>query len=488
MSDKLTPAEQAAIAAQVKQGLTLLAKCPLGKTFKDNTYYDEDAYQRMVAAKTSLLYRHPLFGVLSIALVLVEDVSGIINTMATDGKNIFYSAKFVNSLSDASCEFAVAHEIYHCVFRHCGHPSESRAGVGDKDYRVWGYATDYVINAELKEAQVGRFITEIKILYRAEYLGWSSEEVYNDLIKNPEKMKSNQGEGSDQDGTPQAGQGDPGDGPDGPHDKHIQVEVVPDEDADKKPKVEQDGSEIKVRMTQSEYDKLRQNWNEQLQQAAVAHREAQQSRGVGSIPAGMDRMLDHLRTPQVNWRDVLRRFVRQVKRRGYSYMKLNKNMFPMGISIPGFRRMVNELDIVVGIDASGSVGEDQLRDFATELLGMLQAFDSYNVLAMCWEFLVMESSVTWITRKNIAKKPLDNLIPFLKVMSGGGGTDPNSCFEWLKKNKLTPKLLVMFTDGEIGSNWGDPKYCPTLWIIHNTDKKIKAPFGHTVHYEPKRKS
>lgn len=486
MSDKLTPAEQEAISENVKKAMTLFAKCPLGKTFKDNTYYDEDAYQRMVAAKTSLLYRHPLFGVLSIALVLVEDTSGIINTMATDGKHIFYSAKFVNSLSDASCEFAVAHEIYHCVFRHCGHPSESR-GAG-RDPRIWGYATDYVINAELKEAQVGKFITEIKILYRQEYTGWSSEQVYADLEKNPEKMKSNQGDPSDKDGTPSPGTGSPSEseGPDGPHDKHIQVEVIPDEDEGKQPKVEQDGSEIKVRMTQSEYDKLRETWNEQLQQAAVAHREAQRSRGVGSVPAGMERMLDHLRTPQVNWRDVLRRFVRQVKRRGYSYMKLNKTMFPMGISLPGFRRMVNELDIVVGIDASGSVSEDQLRDFATELLGMLMGFDSYHVLAMCWEFLVMEESVTWISRKNVTQKPLESLIPFLKVMAGGGGTDPNSCFEWLKKNKLKPKLLVMFTDGEIGSNWGDPKYCPTLWIIHNADKKIKAPFGHTVHYEPKR--
>jgi len=484
LSNPLSPSEQTVIADQVKQAMTLLTKCPLGKTFKDNTYYDEDAYQRMVAAKTSLLYRHPLFGVLSIALVLVEDTTGIIGTMATDGKHIFYSAKFVNSLSDASCEFAVAHEIYHCIFRHCGHVTESRAF--DKDMRIWGYATDYVINADLKEANVGKFITEIKILYRAEYLGWSSEEVYEDLKKNPEKMNSNQGDSSDKNGTPQAGQGGSGDAPDGPHDKHIQVEVIPDEDEGKQPKVEQDGSEIKVRMTQSEYDKLRQSWNEQLQQAAVAHREAQQSRGVGSIPAGMERMLDHLRTPQVNWKDVLRRFVRQVKRRGYSYMKLNKNMFPLGISIPGYRRMINELDIVVGIDASGSVSEEQLRDFATELLGMLQAFDSYHVLAMCWEFLVMEESVTWITRQNIAKKPMDSLIPFLKVMAGGGGTDPNSCFEWLKRNKMKPKLLVMFTDGEIGSNWGDPKYCPTLWIIHNSNKKIKAPFGHTVHYEPKQ--
>ena len=42
----------------------------------------------------------------------------------------------------------------------------------------------------------------------------------------------------------------------------------------------------------------------------------------------------------------------------------------------------------------------------------------------------------------------------------------------------------MFTDGYHGVQWGNEDYCDTLFVTHgDKQKRIKAPFGVTVHYE-----
>ena len=49
---------------------------------------------------------------------------------------------------------------------------------------------------------------------------------------------------------------------------------------------------------------------------------------------------------------------------------------------------------------------------------------------------------------------------------GGGGTDFDCVFNYLKEEAIDPKRLVMFTDGYPFDSWGDPDYCDTVFIIH----------------------
>jgi hypothetical protein len=54
----------------------------------------------------------------------------------------------------------------------------------------------------------------------------------------------------------------------------------------------------------------------------------------------------------------------------------------------------------------------------------------------------------------------------------------------MKDNEVEPKLLIMFTDGEIWGEWGDPNYCDTVWIINNKhDKEITPAFGQFAYYD-----
>jgi predicted metal-dependent peptidase len=67
---------------------------------------------------------------------------------------------------------------------------------------------------------------------------------------------------------------------------------------------------------------------------------------------------------------------------------------------------------------------------------------------------------------------------------GGGGTDFDANWSYMKNQGIEPKKFIMFTDGYPFGSWGDADYCETVFVIHsNHDKNLEAPFGVTTHYE-----
>ena len=72
--------------------------------------------------------------------------------------------------------------------------------------------------------------------------------------------------------------------------------------------------------------------------------------------------------------------------------------------------------------------------------------------------------------------------PGWKEIKGGGGTDFDCVFNYLKAEAIDPKRLVMFTDGYPWDSWGDANYCDTVFIIHG-DKNPNPPFGTWALYE-----
>jgi len=99
---------------------------------------------------------------------------------------------------------------------------------------LWNFAADFIVNGGLVEAHVGEFIKTINIRYDDEYLGWAVEDVYDDLLKNPEKI-------------PQGAQC---------LDEHIEVEVVSDEEAAKAKEQGKDGEGKRFGMGEYEYETI----------------------------------------------------------------------------------------------------------------------------------------------------------------------------------------------------------------------------------------
>lgn len=399
-----------------------------------------DAIEKLITARVGLLLRQPFFGNLATRLQLV-DASDWCPTAATDGRKFYYNIDFVKSLSAKQVEFLFGHETLHNVFDHLTRRV-------DRDPKFFNYACDFAVNQILVDERIGERIDQVKICYDSKYRGKSAEEIYDDLMKNVKQMSADEflkmvGEllddhgDWDQDGEP--GEGEGGDG---------------DKEGNGRP-----------RYSKEELKQIR----DEIKEAMVA---AAQAAGAGRIPAGVARFLSDLTEPKMDWRQLLRMNIQSMVRSNYSFMRPSRKGWHTGAILPG---MMNDetIDVCIGIDMSGSIGDKQAKDFITEVKGIMDEYQDYNIQLWCFDTQVY----------NYAKFTADNGNDLMEYeVKGGGGTDFDVNYDFMKENGIEPKKFIMFTDGYPCGSWGDENYCDTLFIIHGSED-IKSPFGQFAHYK-----
>ena len=131
------------------------------------------------------------------------------------------------------------------------------------------------------------------------------------------------------------------------------------------------------------------------------------------------------------------------------------------------------IDIAIGIDASGSIDERMLRDFLSEVQGIMDQFQAYRIHIFTFDTRVY----------NPATYNSDNLDTICDYeVKGGGGTDFDAIYNYLKEEQIEPKRLVVFTDGYPFGSWGDENYADTVWIIHG-NTTVVPPWGQYSYYE-----
>ena len=134
-----------------------------------------------------------------------------------------------------------------------------------------------------------------------------------------------------------------------------------------------------------------------------------------------------------------------------------------------------EIDVVVSIDMSGSISNKQAQQFLGEIGGMMDSFDGYKVHVFCFD-------TDTYNPQDFSSENMDSIEEYQPM--GGGGTDFDAIFRYLKDNAIDPKRLIVFTDGYPCGSWGDPDYCDTTWIIHG-DPNPNPPFGTYAIYDEK---
>jgi predicted metal-dependent peptidase len=390
--------------------------------------------EKLTTARIGLLLRHPFFGNMATRMKLI-DASDWCSTLATDGRNFYYSNDFVNELTPKQCEFGFAHEVLHNVFDH----------LGRRDSRIpelANIAADYAVNQILKDERIGEVPDWIKIFQDNKYRGWSYEQIYDDLYEQADKIDiGSLGEllddhlDGDQDGN---GSGDSG----------------KDSNGTGRPK-----------LTPEEKKAIR----DEIKEAMVA---AAQAAGAGKVPAGVARMINTFTEPKMDWRQMLRMNIQSILKSNFSFSRPNRKSIHSGAILPG---MLNDetIDVSVAIDMSGSISDAQAQDFLSEVKGIMDEYVDFNLDLWCFDTDVY----------NYAKFSADNADEIMSYEpKGGGGTDFDANYNFMKNEGLEPKRFIMFTDGYPCGSWGDEDYCETLFIIHGNDSII-APFGQTAHYK-----
>jgi predicted metal-dependent peptidase len=202
---------------------------------------------------------------------------------------------------------------------------------------------------------------------------------------------------------------------------------------------------------------------------------AAQNAGAGNVPAGVKRMLKELTEPKMNWRELLDVQIKSLVKSDYSFMRPSRKAWHTGVMLPG---MVADdtIDLVVAIDVSGSISEDMVRDFLSEIKGIMDAYTTFNIKVFCFDTDVY--SVKDFTADNLYEINEYDIV-------GGGGTSFEAVYEYMKQNAIEPKKLLVFTDGYPWGSWGDENYCDVCWVIHThrIEGAPKPPFGAYAYYE-----
>ena len=398
---------------------------------------DYQARERLITARIGLLLKQSFFGNLATRLQLVN-ADAWCSTAATDGLKLYYNSRFIMKLRTREVEFLVGHEVLHIVYDHFGR-------IDHRDPELWNIANDYCVNSDLKRHRVGEFITTVDCLYDAKYDGMASEEVYDDLLKNAknisiddllDKMLDDHLDGDGDDGE--------------------------DDDGDKEGKG-------RPKMSQSERDQIRQEVKQAILNAA-------QQAEAGTLPKGVERMIKQMIDPIMPWRELLQTNLTSAIRNDYSWMRPSRRSWHLDAVLPGMTPG-EEIDVTVMIDMSGSISNAQGTAFLSEVAGMMESFSGYKIHVACFDTKVYNP-------QDFNSENLETIDSY--ELAGGGGTDFDCIFEYLKENAIVPKRLVVFTDMYPCGSFGDPDYCDTVWISHGHPDP-NPPFGTVAIYDDHRK-
>ena len=411
----------------------------LGKT---DPKVDREVREMLITARVGLLLKASFFGNLATRLKLVN-ADEWCSTAATDGRNFYYNSRFIKMLRPKEIEFLFGHEVLHCVYDHFGRR-------GERDHQLFNIANDYCVNADLIKHRVGEKITTVPCLHNPKYDGMSSEEIYDILYEKAEKL-------------------DIGKLLDQMIDEHLDGEGDPDgdgdsdgEDGDKKGK----GRPV---LTPEERQQIKDEIKEAMLAAAAT------VDGAGNLPAGVKRLIQELTEPQMNWRELLRMQLESTIKSDYTWMRASRKGWHMDAVMPGMK-VDPMIDIAVALDASGSISETMLKDFLGEIQGIMDSFPAYKIHVFTFD----------TEAYNPAQYDSDNLDDICDYeVKGGGGTDFDAIYSYLKENEIEPKRLVVFTDGYPFGSWGDENYADTVWILHGTTT-IEPPWGQYAYYDEEK--
>jgi predicted metal-dependent peptidase len=399
---------------------------------------DREVREKLITARVGLLLRASFFGNLATRLKLVN-ADEWCSTAATDGRHFYYNSRFIQMLRPKEIEFLFGHEVLHCVYDHFGRR-------GSRDPQLFNIANDFAVNADLIKHRVGEKITTVPCLHDTKYDGMSSEEIYDILYEKAEKI-------------------DISDLLDKMIDEHLDGEGDADGEGDQEGKG-------KGRPKLSDSD--RQAIKDEIKEAMLAA--AATTDGAGNIPAGVMRMIKELTEPQMNWRELLRMNLESTIKSDYTWMRPSRRGWHMEAVMPG-RKNDEMIDIAIAIDTSGSIGEKMLKDFLGEIQGIMDSFPAYKIHVVSFD----------TDTYNPVQYDSDNLDSIVDYEpAGGGGTDFDAIYRYLKDEDIQPRRLVVFTDGYPFGSWGDENYCDATWILHGTTT-IVPPWGTYAYYEENKK-
>ena len=410
---------------------------------------DRTAFNRLTRARSSLLLEHPFFASLALRLTLREDCT--CRDAWTDGRVFGYNPHYINMLPDDKLEGLTAHVVMHPA---CGHHQRR----GNRDSATWNRACDYAINALLLEAG---FVLPDGALSAAEYEGKSAEAIYAILTGNHQDQDAEAQPAPEENDTAK-GETQAEDSP-GTDSSDVEQQEMEQNAAAGEPGPAGEVRDDPGGGDTGEQSAAETDWEEALVQAAHT------ARDLGSLPAGLERLIENVLAPKICWQQLLAGFIERSTRSDFTWVTPNRRYLHMGMYLPAME--TNELArLAVAVDTSGSIRPAELQQFAAEINAVMGLRPTLLHLLYC-DMQVQEH--------RILQQPD---MPVTITPKGGGGTDYRPVFELLDREGSPPSCLIYLTDLVCK---GYPKQAPdypVLWVCTG-DQGYQPPFGEIIHLQ-----
>jgi len=204
-------------------------------------------------------------------------------------------------------------------------------------------------------------------------------------------------------------------------------------------------------------------------------------RGFGDVPEDLICWASReLRPPKIHWRDKLRRVVRAgishaSGKSDYTWSRPGRRQAcqsDAALALGGEDVMLPTMrgfhpDVAVGVDTSGSMGEDEISRAMSEVDGVLRAVGTPVT------FLACDCQLAGPPRK------IRSLAEAAKCLRGGGGTDFRVILSEVEKLRPRPGMFILMTDGDGPAPEAPPAKMRVLWVLMGKFKK-PAPWGESV--------
>jgi len=426
---------------------------------------EAEAEDRISYAKTKLMRMEPFFAMLLFRMPTY--MSYEIDTAATDGTVLLYNPIFIAEKQlRKDIPFILFHEIAHVFWKHCHRGPiksvnakviferlndlkkagkkdvllEAEAGRMKHILQEWNKATDYVINHHGKEeANIPVTDQLIKdLLYDKQFANMTSEAVY-DKIKtdyDPDAKDNSLDLGIG--GILPAGFGD---------------------------------------LSEDEQKHLESEFNQDVEAAAAACKRA------GTLPAGVEEIIDSLYKTETPWQDVFRTIFTSIAKQDYTWQYPNKrfsqHMMDYGVVMPSLwgEEYTNAGFIM---DTSGSVGPREKQILASQLRDILEDYNIKLHVLYCDTDAYTED-VQVFTREDIQNGQLK-----LDV-KGGGGTQMKPAFDYFREqaDDLDLQVVICMTDMELW-DWGKLGPQPSFsvfWAALPNSREVEPDFGTVINIQ-----
>ena len=362
--------------------------------------------KRFVKARVKTFKTSPFFATL--LLNADYEITDEIPTAATDGTTLLFNEEWMCSLSEENFNGVLFHEVLHMAL---GHVERLK---NFSDHNLAQIASDIVVNGIIKDngmsvPETGVFNDKLKHL--------SVQEIYYILQKekreNKKKFEKDYGK-------------------EGEVNQCLQKKRDSNSNSNSNSNNEKNGEKQSSHSSHESQKKEKQNkqkWKDILSKAHTISK----MKNAGLEGAGLSRIFKELLQPTIDWRDVLYRYVTDSRSdfEGYDRRFIHRNLYLDDLA-------GSNINIAVFVDTSGSVDEELLSEFVTELTSAISCVPNTT------------GHLYYFDTKLYPQGKIEDLEKVPEAV-GFGGTNFHIITDELNKlyldNICTKTLGIIYTDG-----------------------------------------